>query len=86
MPDAKAKTYELFFTNAISLLGENVNPITVTVDFEKAFLKAVKKVFPNAECIGCHFHFKQAVRRKLIEKKVFKQYSFLRLMTEVFLS
>jgi hypothetical protein len=74
LPDAKSKSYELFFTNAISLLGENVKALTITTDFEKALLKAVKKVFPNAEYIGCQFHFKQAVRRKLIEKKVFKQY------------
>ena len=74
MPDAKSKSYELFFTNSISLLGENVKAITITTDLEKALLKAVKKVFPNAENIGCQFHFKQAVRRKLIETKVFKQY------------
>jgi hypothetical protein len=41
------------------------HPLTVTTDFEKALLNAVKEQLPNAHRVGCLFHFKQAIRRKM---------------------
>ncbi len=35
------------------------------VDFEQAFINALRKMFPRARLIGCFFHWKQAIRRKL---------------------
>ena len=39
----------------------------IGVDFERAFFTQVAIHFPEAKLIGCLFHFKQAVRRKMIE-------------------
>ena len=41
--------------------------LSVGVDFEMAFINALRKVFPDARLIGCLFHWKQAIRRKLLE-------------------
>jgi hypothetical protein len=41
------------------------NPLTVTTDFEQALLNAVKEQLPNAHRVGCLFHFKQAIRRRM---------------------
>ncbi|POM81478.1 Hypothetical protein PHPALM_542 [Phytophthora palmivora] len=38
---------------------------TVSCDFERGLIIAVEGQFPEANNIGCLFHFKQAVRRKM---------------------
>jgi hypothetical protein len=43
---------------------------SVTCDFEKGLLGAVKEQFPEAPVIGCNFHWKQAIRRKLLENHI----------------
>jgi MULE transposase domain len=40
-------------------------PATITCDFEMALLNALKEQLPNASIVGCLFHFKQALRRKM---------------------
>jgi hypothetical protein len=42
---------------------------TVTCDFEIALINSVEKSFEGAVLIGCLFHWKQAIRRKLIALK-----------------
>lgn len=42
-----------------------LEPAEVVCDFERALIDAVGDQFPNADIIGCLFHFKQAVRRKM---------------------
>ncbi|KAJ8535238.1 hypothetical protein ON010_g13500 [Phytophthora cinnamomi] len=42
--------------------AEKLNPCDIVCDFELPLINAVEKLFPNAEVIGCLFHFKQAVR------------------------
>lgn len=42
------------------------NPISVTTDFESSLFNAIKEQFPETMQIGCAFHFKQAIRRKLV--------------------
>ena len=39
---------------------------TVTCDFELAIVNLVKQTYPKAKNIGCLFHWKQAIRRKLL--------------------
>ena len=48
-------------------------PYCVGVDFEYNFFRSVAEHFPETKLIGCLFHFKQAIRRKLIELNVPKQ-------------
>jgi len=49
------------------------SPYCVGVDFEWNFFRAVAEHFPQALIIGCLFHFKQALRKKLVELKVPKE-------------
>ena len=39
---------------------------TITCDFEQVVLNAVEANFPSVPVIGCVFHWKQALRRKLL--------------------
>lgn len=59
------------FLNLV-LIGTEMkfDPQTITMDFEKALQNAVKDQFPCANRIGCLFHFKQALRRKLIKLRI----------------
>lgn len=43
---------------------------TVTCDFEQALLGAVEGNFPSAPIVGCVFHWKQALRRKMISYRI----------------
>ncbi|EGZ27081.1 hypothetical protein PHYSODRAFT_475293 [Phytophthora sojae] len=42
-----------------------MDPAFIACDFEQARMNAVKHQFPRAKVIGCLFHFKQALRRKM---------------------
>ena len=60
---------EWVYTTALRLAQIHCGPqgdmkaSTVTTDFEKGLINAVKTVFPNAEIVGCLFHFFQALMR-----------------------
>ena len=41
--------------------------LSYTCDFEQSLMKACKTQYPEGILIGCFFHFKQAIRRKLIK-------------------
>lgn len=43
----------------------NLNPAYVHCDFEKGLINAVSSHFPDAQVVGCLFHFKQALARKM---------------------
>ena len=43
------------------------NPLSITSDFEKAFLNASEKIFPDVKLNGCFFHFKQSMWRKITD-------------------
>src|SRR5690606_40923214 len=51
--------------NAIKVLVPTCNPQVIKMDFEKAFIAATSKCFPNAIISGCSFHFSQAVWRHI---------------------
>jgi hypothetical protein len=44
----------------------DIDPAYIGVDFERAFFTQVANHFSEADLIGCLFHFKQALRRKMI--------------------
>ena len=46
-----------------------MNPTSVTCDFEKGLHNAILKAFPKCIINGCLFHWKQAIRRKLVDLK-----------------
>ena len=43
----------------------DLDPSSVTVDFEIAAINAIQHAYPNAQISGCYFHFCQASFRKL---------------------
>jgi hypothetical protein len=47
-----------------------LDPLTVTCDCEKGLIKAVQQQFDGVAIVGCLFHFKQALRRKMIKLKI----------------
>ena len=56
-----------------------INLKSVTLDFEAGLNKAFEKIFPNIKIIGCLYHYKQIILRKLkkygLYKKNFKNLS-----------
>jgi hypothetical protein len=58
-------TYWHFFHYVLVVTETRFYPKTVTCDFEKPLIRAIKEQFPQTVIVGCLFHFKQALRRKL---------------------
>lgn len=50
--------------------GFKIKPRTVTCDFEKGLINAINEQFNKTKIIGCLFHYKQALRRKLISLRI----------------
>ena len=67
------KSFELYdsFINCLKDRADEaglvLNPEVISCDFEKGTIKAFKRHFPNAKIAGCHFHFSNAIHRKLCE-------------------
>ena len=63
------KTNECYWQafNWLTSAVDSINPAFVGVDFEWAFFSQVTNHFSEAEIIGCLFHFKQALCRKMIK-------------------
>ena len=57
----------------IAATGWTIDAKTVTVDYEQALLKTTSTQFRGAKIIGCLFHWKQAIRRKLISHHIPEQ-------------
>ena len=55
--------YEAFeiVKKIIIVLGGNLVPMWITVDFEAAIHRALAKAFPQTQIIDCLFHFKKAL-------------------------
>ncbi|OWZ15417.1 putative cleavage induced protein [Phytophthora megakarya] len=45
--------------------GKKMTPAEIVCDFEFGLISAVQQAFPNAEVVGCFFHFKQALSRRM---------------------
>jgi len=73
--------YYLALQHAINASDWKLRPKTVSCDFEKGLLKAVEDEFRGTpedpmEIIGCEFHFKQALSRKLEKLQIPKDVIF----------
>ncbi|ODM87485.1 FLYWCH-type zinc finger-containing protein 1 [Orchesella cincta] len=64
LPNRQQSTYVRLLT-ALKDLAPNLNPVSITTDFEKAAKNAFEIVFPNAMQNGCLFHFGQCFWRKI---------------------
>jgi hypothetical protein len=59
--------YRTFFHEVIVVLNYKWMPRMIILDIEKALLSAVQYEFSESNIVGCHFHFKPALRRKMIK-------------------
>ncbi|KAG3032222.1 hypothetical protein PC121_g4092 [Phytophthora cactorum] len=50
--------------------GRPLEPATVTCDFEHGLMNAITEQFPLVKIVGCLFHWKQALRRKMVELRI----------------
>ena len=53
--------------DAFAVLGCVFDPEIIISDFESGFIEAVRKQFPRTNHKGCHFHYSQALWRKVQE-------------------
>lgn len=67
MTAKKKDLYNHVLQSIISAADWRLFAKSVTCDFEPALLEAVGLQFREANLIGCAFHWKQALRRKLLE-------------------
>ena len=62
----KSKTQEIYDTIFSKLKETRVmEPNSITIDFEKAAVSSIEKIFPNSHTSGCFFHFGQCLWRKI---------------------
>jgi len=67
--------YEKIFKDIKEYILNNAAVERITIDFEDALKESLRRVFPEVVCIGCKFHFNQAMIRKA-KKKGFMNSNF----------
>ncbi|CAF0914045.1 unnamed protein product [Brachionus calyciflorus] len=60
---------QLIYERMLKAIKDNLElfPKSFNSDFKKAFLNAVKNIFPNYILYGCYFHFRKCMRSKIQE-------------------
>ena len=71
--EAYEKVYKAALTSLMFATDDKLQLSTLTADFEHALLNTGRAKFPEAAAIGCPFHWKQALRRKMLELKIPKE-------------
>lgn len=70
---AQGKSQDMYWrvlNELIILSNRQLEPENVTCDFEVALINAVLEQFPRANLVGCLFHWKQALRRKMVDLRI----------------
>ena len=70
IPGKLQKLYKVAIQGIIDACDGRLQLSTFTADFEQAILNTARALFSDAPLIGCLFHWKQALRRKLLELRV----------------
>jgi len=73
LPSKKANVYEKLL-NMLKTLEPDLNPNSISCDFELAAFTAIKDTFPNVQIFGCYFHLCQNFRSKLGELHLISRY------------
>ncbi|KAL7286184.1 hypothetical protein TKK_0008669 [Trichogramma kaykai] len=58
-----ADLYKAMLRQMIQVIPELANLKSISTDFERSIITAVREVLPNARLSGCLFHYMQALRR-----------------------
>lgn len=64
------ETYWNVLNSVIIQFGRLLEPASVTCDFEKGLVNAVIDQFPGVNVVGCLIHWKQALRRKMLDLNI----------------
>jgi hypothetical protein len=72
MQTKKEVAYKHAFRMCAAATDDTMDIITATCDFERGMINALKDKFKKP-IIGCEFHWKQAIRRKLLELNVSRE-------------
>ncbi|KAF0985626.1 hypothetical protein HZS_3781, partial [Henneguya salminicola] len=74
LPNKEGRTYRRLF-EAIKELWSNLNPSSISIDFEQAAIGAFRTTFPNCAIHGCLFHLTKNMRRKLSDEDLLRRYN-----------
>ena len=74
LPNKTTETYVRLFQK-LKELKPDLNPQDVMIDFEKAAMNALERVFPQVHVSGCFYHFSQSVYRKIQSEGLQRMYS-----------
>lgn len=74
LPSKTQDTYRRLFT-AMKDTEPALRPATVTLDFERAAINAVRESFPDAAVNGCFYHLAQSVYRRVQSSGLQDRYS-----------
>ena len=74
LPNKEGETYRRMF-EAVKQVWPNLNPLSVSIDFEQAAIGALRSTFPNCAIHGCLFHLTKNMRRKLADESLLARYN-----------
>lgn len=74
LPNKRGATYERMF-RAIRDIWPQLNPSSVSMDFELAAINAATVIFPNSEIFGCLYHLTSNMKKKLCTEGLHQRYS-----------
>lgn len=66
LPNKQRRTYVQMF-EAIKTLVPNLNPLSISCDFEQAAIVAMQDCFPGVTIKGCFFHLAKNMKKRLAE-------------------
>ena len=66
-PDRTKRTYKRVFQSIKQSTTLQFRPAKIMTDYEQGAISAFTEEFPNAQVKGCHFHFTQAIWRRIQE-------------------
>lgn len=73
-------TYDMIF-RILKQLRPDLNPVSVTIDYESAALNSVRTFFfPNTNIYGCFFHFGQCLWREIQRSALYRLGIMIRTM------
>ena len=67
LQNKKESTYKLALEACVCSSEGNMQATTYTSDFEQAIMSTMRAQFPTGLAVGCLFHWKQAIKRRLGE-------------------
>ncbi|KAH7691334.1 hypothetical protein AAVH_40152 [Aphelenchoides avenae] len=74
LPNKSREAYERFFA-LLKGAWPQLNPVTVSLDFEQATLTAIRNAFPEAALLGCLYHLAKNVRLHVSREGLLARYN-----------